>query len=339
MITVAIANDTIIALEALRRAIATDPAYRLIWSARNGHEAIALAQQHTPDLILMDLLMPGIDGVEATRQIMARSPCAILLVTASPTNNTSKVFEAMGHGALDVVSTPIFGPGDSSLRTGAIAQPLLEKMATVTAFIGKSVRRGTPFSSPRTRLPVQSGLPQLVVIGSSTGGPKALGTILSQMSASSRLAIVVVQHIDKQFAVGLASWLNGKTPLSVAVARPGDAIRPGRVLIAATNRHLVMRRDRTLSYQEVADPTPYHPSVDVFFKSVAQYWQQPSYAVLLTGMGRDGAVGLSRLRSAGWHTIAESKQSCVVYGMPRAAVEIGAAKVILPVAEIASTLL
>jgi two-component system, chemotaxis family, response regulator WspF len=141
MIKVAIANDTLIALEALRRVIATDPAYQLIWTAQNGAQAVEQAQRDRPDLMLMDLLMPGLDGVEATRQIMARSPCAILIVTGSVHGNTSKVFEAMGCGALDVVQTPILGP----ISTGryppkamaAAAQPLLAKMTTVTKLIGK----------------------------------------------------------------------------------------------------------------------------------------------------------------------------------------------------------
>ncbi|MEO1621015.1 MAG: chemotaxis-specific protein-glutamate methyltransferase CheB [Cyanobacteria bacterium J06632_3] len=339
MITVGIANDTIIALEALRRVIATNPAYKIIWCAGNGQEAIVFAQKHTPDLLLMDLLMPGVDGVEATRQIMTRSPCAILLVTASLTNNVSKVFEAMRHGALDVVSTPILGLYDGAALAEPIAQPLLDKMAMVTAIIGKSVRRGNAARVHQSCPVLRSALPQLVVIGSSTGGPKALCKILSQIPTSAELAIVVVQHIDKQFAAGLASWLDSQTSLSVAVARSGDRAKPGQVLIAETNEHLVMKSDHTLTYQNVAHSHPHRPSVDIFFESVARHWQQPAQAVLLTGMGRDGAMGMNLLHSAGWHTIAESQKSCVVYGMPRAAIEMGAATEILPVSEIASALM
>ncbi len=141
MIKVAIANDTIIALEALRRVIATDPVYQLTWTARDGAEAVARCQRDRPDLMLMDLLMPKIDGVEATRQIMARSPCAILIVTASVHRNTSKVFEAMGYGALDVVKTPSLGL--SAMQIGTAPQPLLAKMATVTRFIDRSLGNST----------------------------------------------------------------------------------------------------------------------------------------------------------------------------------------------------
>lgn len=339
MIKVAIANDTLIALEALRRVIATDPAYELIWSANDGAQAVLLCAQQPPDLVLMDLLMPGVDGVEATRQIMARSPCAILLVTASVRSNTSKIFEAMGHGALDVVKTPSLGTHMTSASSVAAAQALLAKMATVTAFIGKSVRRrGISRRSSFSPSPSQA-LPSLIVIGASTGGPKALAHVLGGLPADSNVAVVIVQHIDCQFSAGLATWLNEHTALSVSVAKPGDRIVPGRALLAGTDEHLVMKRDRTLAYTVVeGNNTPYHPSVDIFFNSVSQHWPQPGQAVLLTGMGRDGAAGLAKLRAASWHTIAESEASCVVYGMPRAAVELDAADQILAADKIATAL-
>ena len=338
MIKVAIANDTLIALEALRRVIATDPAYELIWSARDGGEAVALCAQQPPDLVLMDLLMPGIDGVEATRQIMARSPCAVLLVTASLHGNTSKIFEAMGHGALDVVRTPIIGPRTMSVMNAA-AEPLLAKMATVTAFIGKSVRRQRSSKDVPVRSLVGGPLPQLIVIGASTGGPKAIAQVLGGLPVGLNIAVVVVQHIDQQFSSGLAAWLDGHTSLGVTVAKSGDRIQPDHVLVAGTDEHLVMQRDRTLTYASVDDSTPYHPSVDVFFSSVSQHWPQPGQAVLLTGMGRDGATGMADLRAAGWRTIAESQESCVVYGMPRAAVELGAAECVIEAGNIAKVLL
>jgi len=340
MIKVAIANDTIIALEALRRTIARDSTYELIWSAKDGAEAISRCAANTPDIMLMDLQMPGIDGVEATRQIMANSPCAILIVTASMTLNTSKVFEAMGYGALDVVGTPIFGSDDDDELTMSIAAPLLVKMATMTAYIGKGRKRRLMTGDSRLRKPQPKvpALPDLIAIGASTGGPKALAKIFSCLPANCRASVVVVQHIDRKFAQGLASWLNDQTPLNVAVAKEGDRVEPGQILIAGTDDHLVMKSNRTLSYRTVNQVTPYRPSVDVFFKSISMHWPVIGQAVLLTGMGRDGAVGMGLLHKLGWHTIAESAQSCVVYGMPRAAVELKAATDVLPARKIASAL-
>ena len=349
-VRVAIANDTVIALEALRRAIATDPAYQLIWTASDGAEAIEKAQKETPDLMLMDLLMPKIDGVEATRQIMARSPCAILIVTASVHRNTSRVFEAMGCGALDVVKTPALGRAFGSRGSNSkAAKPLLAKMATMSAYLGKSKRSKVTRKQPLT-LDQSVCLPKLIVIGASTGGPKALAQILSRMSAERKQAVVVVQHIDAQFAAGLASWLDSQTGMRVRLAEPGDRPTAGMVLMAGGKKHLVMQGDRTLTYTTAFTNTVYQPSVDVFFASVAQHWPlvpQTSHqtnvksgnrAILLTGMGRDGARGLGTLRSAGWETIAESEESCVVYGMPRAAVELGAVSQVLGLQQISEAL-
>lgn len=340
-IKVAIANDTVIALEVLRRVIAMEPAYELIWTAKNGTDAVRLCQQQPPDLVLMDLLMPGLNGVEATRQIMATAPCAILLVTASVNRNASNVFKAMGCGALDVVSTPTVRASAQGAVSTAAARPLLAKMATLASFIGKSGRLES--RSKREGLSREQAeppaLPELIVMGASTGGPKALATVLGQLPVRFKSAIVVVQHIDRQFALGLVDWLNQQTPLPVALAQKGDRPQAGKVLIAKAEHHLMMRGDRTLTYSLSNLATPYCPSVDVFFKSVAEHWPQAGKALLLTGMGRDGAAGLGALREAHWQTIAESEESCVVYGMPRAAVDCGAASDVLAISEIAPALL
>lgn len=342
MIRVVIANDTVLALEALRRAIATDPTYQLIWTASDGEQAIEKAASDPPDLMLMDLLMPKVDGVEATRQIMARSPCAILIVTASVHRNTSKVFEAMGAGALDVVKTPALGFAFGREQTERLstARPLLDKMATARAYLGKSSRKvaNRRINTVETQ---QLELPELIVMGASTGGPKALAKILEQMPAERQTAMVIVQHIDAQFVSGLTEWLDERSSLPVRLAKTGDRPTAGRVLVAGGNQHLVLRSDRTLAYRKAAASDIHKPSIDIFFTSLAQHWPLSSTvgkAVLLTGMGRDGAKGLLALRAAKWQTIAESEDSCVVYGMPKAAIELGAANQILNIQAISKVL-
>lgn len=318
---IAIVNNMIIAVEALRRVLLTVPEHQVAWIAKNGAEAVAKCAKDTPDLILMDLLMPVMDGVEATRQIMKQSPCAIVIVTANVGENAAKVFEAMGYGALDAVNTPILG----SQGKPEAAQALLGKIATIGKLIGKS-SQGSNFK-PHAKL--DTSLPPLVAIGSSTGGPKVLSTILSRLPANFGSAIVIVQHVDAQFATGMIGWLNDLTPLTVKKALAGDRPERGIVLVACTNDHLCLQSNHTLNY--IKDPIdyPYRPSINVFFKSAAQYWTSKGIAVLLTGMGRDGAEGLNLLRSHGWHTIAQDKESCIVYGMPRAAVELNAAVEVL----------
>lgn len=336
---IAIVNDMVMAVETLRRVLITVPECKVAWIARDGADAVTKCAQDTPDLILMDLIMPVMDGVEATRQIMSNSPCAILVVTASVGKNSSKVFAAMGYGALDVVGTPVLGVSGNP----EAAEAMLAKIATIRKLIGKSAstsksRTSTP--SSQSQFPkITSHMPHLVVIGSSTGGPNALGVILSGLPASFGAAIAIVQHVDAQFTPSLAEWLNQQTPLTVELAAEGSHLQVGKVLMAGTNDHLSLQPNLSLSYTKHPTDYPYRPSVDVFFKSVAQHWTRPGIAVLLTGMGKDGAEGLSLLRDQGWHTIAQNQASCVVYGMPKAAVELNAAVEILPLEAIASTLI
>jgi len=177
-----------------------------------------------------------------------------------------------------------------------------------------------------------------VAIGSSTGGPKALATILSQLPASFGAPIAIVQHVDAQFSSGFVDWLRQQTVLPIRIAVAGDRLVQGTVLVAGTNDHLYLKPDLTLGYTKEPINYPYRPSVDVFFKSIAQHWTRKGTAVLLTGMGRDGAEGLSVLKLQGWHTIAQDKDSCVVYGMPKAAVELNAAVEVLSPDAIGTTL-
>ncbi len=320
---IAIVNDMILAVEALRRVLIKVTAHQIVWVAYTGTEAVKKCAHDRPDLILMDLFMPEMDGVEATRQIMQRSPCAILIVTANVHHSSAKVFEAMGQGALDAVDTPILAssgiPKDADL--------LLAKIHTIEKLIGKS-----------KSVPIQPRFP-LVVIGASTGGPKAISTILSQLPAHFGAAIVIVQHVDVQFAMGMVDWLDQQTPLRVRKAMTGDRPTRGTVLFACTNDHLCLQPNGTLAYTQYPIEYPYRPSVNVFFKSVAQYWTGRGTAILLTGMGRDGAEGLKALRSRGWHTIAQSEASCAVYGMPKAAIELNAAVDVLSPDVIAAVLL
>ena len=335
---IAIVNDMVMAVEALKRVLMTVPDYEIAWIARDGADAVARCARDTPDLILMDLLMPVMDGVEATRQIVKHSPCAILIVTANVDENAGKVFEAMGYGARDAVNTPILGIQDST----ETAQPLLAKIATMSKLIGKSTQRLTAKTQSAKIAPNPTPhmlLPPLIAIGSSTGGPKALAAILSRLPADFGAAIAIVQHVDMQFSAGLVDWLDRQTPLTVKLAATGDRLEKGIVLVAGTNDHLSLRPDLTLHYIKEPIDYPYRPSVDVFFKSLAQYWNHKEIALLLTGMGQDGAEGLSLLRFRGWHTIAQDEKSSVVYGMPKAAAQLNAAVEILPPEAIADSLL
>ena len=323
---IAIVNDIRNAVEALQRVLATIPEYKIAWIASDGAQAVAKCAADIPDLILMDLGMPVMDGVEATRLIMANSPCAILIVTSTVSSHASEIFEAMGYGALDAINTPILSPSGNISGDAVLA-----KIATIGKLTGKSVQRHS-----KSRFHPKSQVPLLLAIGSSTGGPQALATLLSGLPKNFSAAVVIIQHVDAQFASGLAEWLSNQSPLPVKLAIAGEQIQAGKVLIAGTNDHLVLQPSLALKYTQEPRDYPYRPSVDVFFKSVAQHWPGKGVGVLLTGMGRDGGKGLLALRSVGWHTIAQDQASSVVYGMPKAAADVGAAVEILPIHAIAS---
>ncbi|WP_412460604.1 chemotaxis response regulator protein-glutamate methylesterase [Pseudomonas sp. SC11] len=329
---IAIVNDMPMAVEALRRALAFEPAHEVVWVAGNGEEAVRKCAELTPDLILMDLIMPVMDGVEATRRIMAETPCAIVIVTVDRKQNVHRVFEAMGHGALDVVDTPALGAGDAR----EAAAPLLRKILNIGWLIGQqrsSAARSldAPARNPASRC-------ALVAIGSSAGGPAALEVLLKALPRDFPAAIVLVQHVDQVFAAGMAEWLSGVSGLPVRLAREGEPPQPGQVLLAGTNHHIRLLQNGQLAYTAEPVNEIYRPSIDVFFESVARFWRSEAVGVLLTGMGRDGAQGLKLMREQGFLTIAQDQQSSAVFGMPKAAAAIQAAVEIRPLERIAGRL-
>jgi len=326
---IAIVNDTAMILESLRRIVMSNPDNQLAWLARDGAEAVQRCAANTPDLILMDLVMPVMDGVEATRRIMQESPCAILIVTATVRGNTSKVFEAMGAGALDAVKTPIATPGKSAVGTDM----LLAKIATINALISGQKRPARETAAPVRPRPVTAEH-CLLAIGASTGGPAALAKVLGKLPADLPAYVLVVQHVDKQFAYNFATWLNDQTALDVRLALDGDRLEQGTVLVAGTDDHLILTADQTVAYTAEPRDYVYRPSVNVLFQSVTAHWPGKAVGLLLTGMGKDGGSGLLQMRQKGWHTITQDEASCAVYGMPKAAVDLGAAVEILPLDEI-----
>ncbi len=332
MMRIAIADNSMQRVEMLRRIILSVPENKIAWIAGNGSEAVDLSLRDNPDLILMELRLPGLDGVEATRRIMERSPCPILLVTASVDGNTAGIFRAMGYGALDVIHTPAGGNGNAA-QESAVA--LLKKITAIGRLKQKPLlNKGRP-----GMLPIPLHVPPLIVIGSSTGGPKALAELLGGLPGTLPACIVIVQHGDTEFSLNLANWLDSQTPLKVLLASSGRVPLPATVFLAGSSDHLVVTRELSLVYTAEPEGLPYRPSVDLFFESVARHWPEQGVAVLLTGMGRDGARGLAALRAAGWHTIAQDEATSAVYGMPKAARELGAAVEILPIGAMASSIL
>jgi two-component system response regulator WspF len=332
-VKIGIVNDKPAAVEALRKVLALDADLSVAWVASNGAEAVERCTATRPDVVLMELAMPVMDGAEATRRIMAASPCAIIIAATDVDGQTGHVFDAMGYGALDAIEIP--APTGADLA--AHAAPLLRKIRNAGWLIGA-------YDRPR-RAPRQDRAPagvtshkQLVVIGASAGGPPSLALLLKGLPLDFPAGIVLVQHVDASFAQDMARWLDEQVAMPVRLAMPGDTPCGGTVLLAGTDDHLVMQGDGTLAYTRDPIEGLYRPSIDVFFKSVAQFWRGDAVGVLLTGMGRDGAQGLKTMRERGFLTIAQDRASSAVYGMPKAAAELNAAVEITPLERIAERL-
>jgi len=338
---VAIVNDLAVACEALRRALATDPSLTVAWVARDGAEAVECAKRDRPDLVLMDLVMPKMDGVAATREIMRVAPCPILVVTATVSGNAALVYEALGAGALDAVNTPTLGGAGGV----AGADDLVRRIRRVARAVAGDARgvgdpRGATIEGARPAAGAseaaggaQIARAPILAIGASTGGPRAIASVLAAMPRPLPCAVVVVQHVASEFACGFAEWLAAESRRSVRLARAGEAPRIDEVAIAGDDGHLLLCADGTLRASDEPRELVHRPSVDELFASLARH-APAGVAVLLTGMGRDGAQGLAQLRAAGWHTIAQDEATSVVWGMPGAAHRLGAAVETLPLGAI-----
>jgi two-component system response regulator WspF len=327
-VRVGIVNDLRLAVRALSQLVESDPDNQVAWIAVDGVEAVQMASEDTPDLILMDLIMPNLDGVEATRQIMRASPCPILVVTATVEGNLTKVYNALGAGALDAVSGPTYNP-DGSL---ADTEPVLKKIRTMRRLMKPAPKlAGAKHTSSSGAFPPPTEpAARIVTIGASTGGPQAIVEVINGFGPEFRPPVVVVQHLDTTFIPGFVAWLESQTGWPTAAISVGDQPAPGKILVASSGDHLVMGISRRMRYEAEPKDFVYRPSVDVFWRSLGRSWPTPGVAVLLTGMGQDGAQGMAALKDAGWTTLAQDEETSVVWGMPRAAARAHATTAVLP---------
>ena len=343
MLRVLVADDSALAREAMTRLINDDPEMMVVGVARGGSETVEKAQSMRPDLITLDLVMPDMDGVETTRRIMQASPVPIVLVSSTVTSVlAASHFEALAMGAVDVVEKPDFKrmAVDAAAR-GRFLQNLKSMSLVVTVTRRKANELPTTrpparvlAGSDRARIPARSSL---IAVGASTGGPMAIARALSALDPSTAPPVVVVQHMARGFIAGFAEWLSSQTRAPVELAVNAAKVVPGTVYVAPDDGHLELTSFERLVVREGPAVRHQRPSVDVLFESVAQLGSR-AIGVLLTGMGDDGARGLFTMREQGAFTIAQDRDSSVVYGMPAAAAERGAASLITSLDSIARLL-
>ena len=327
-IRVLVADDSELFRVLLARVIASEPGFEVAAVAADGYEAAALARSLKPDVITMDLNMPDTDGFSGIARIMAETPTPILVLTAN--REEAVGFRALSLGALDILEKP-HATTDLD-EYGRVLRSRLRLLAGVKVI--RHVRGLRDRSSGGARSVARA---DLVVIGASLGGPRALATLLRGLPASFPAPVAVVQHIADGFTEGLATWLASESHLDVREARDRDSLRPGRVLVAPTGRHLLVG-DGVIRLSDAPAVDTFKPSVTPLFLSAARTYGARVCGVILTGMGRDGAEGLKAIKDAGGPTLAQDEATSAVFGMPRAAIELGAVDRVLPLDEVARVL-
>ena len=336
MIKVLIVNDSVMVQQLLKRIIETEPDFELAGIASDGFEAVDLVKQRNPDVVLMDIRMPKCDGVEATRRIMKNNPCPILLVTATIKKHISLIYDCLAYGALEVMKTPISiqAEGSELIKRIKIVNTLKSAVQHKAPGISVDVEEKKNLHSRPPKAVSGKLARKVVAIGASTGGPSALLEVLKGLPENLAAGLVLVQHIDAEFAPGLAEWFSTCCPLRIYAGKQEDRVINSIGYVAAEDGHLIIQPGYTLQYQRKTPKDIYIPCIDVTFQSVANVYGPQAIGILLTGMGADGAQGLKAIRQAGGHTIAQDEKSSLIYGMPKAAKEMGAAEFVLPLKEI-----
>ena len=339
-IRVMIVEDSLVVREFLKHIIGRDPRLVVAAAVGSGEEALRDLHRVAPDVISMDIRLPGMNGFEATRRIMAEKPTPIVVISASVEADDLKIsMNALRAGALAVVEKPV---GTSHASYESLAGRICTQLAIMSAI--KVIRqRYRDADDPAARpAPVRPTRPpggfRVMGLVASTGGPEALVKLLGALPAGFPLPVLLVQHITSSFLHGFVHWLDDLCPLAVGVARDGEVPTPGRVHVAPEDRHLVIENGR-LRLEAGAPVCSQRPSGSVLFRSLARDQGPRALAVLLTGMGEDGADGMRVVRDAGGYTIAEDESTAVVYGMPAAAVRLDAVCESLPLPAIAPRLL
>lgn len=335
---VLVVEDSITVLAHIREVLAAQRDIEVVGEAHDGARAVALCQQLRPDVVSMDMMLPGMDGQAATEAIMAHCPTPILIVSSSTNRGELlRTYEALAAGAVEVLEKPSAGQPEGEWEERYVT--LLRLVARIRVITHVRARIGGRPAAGLSALP-PTPRRAVLALGASTGGPGALMKVLQALPAPAPLPLLIVMHINAVFSRGFAEWLDAQTPHRVRYAHGGERLHDlaGQVVLAPPDVHMVVRGGQI----ELSHAPPRHscrPSVDELFESLAAEIGPGVAAALLTGMGRDGAQGLLAIRRAGGSTLAQDEASSMVYGMPREAAQLGAAERVLPLTDIGPALL
>jgi len=339
-VTVLVVDDSPICQQLIAESLSRDPDIEIVGTAANGRDAVKLAGSLKPSVITMDVDMPVMDGLAATERIMAEAPTPILMLTADPRREapelTGRALE-LGALALQVKPTVDAGPEAWNLAREVKLLSSVKVIRHVRAFRKGPAR--VPMAAPQAPY-VPGGEAGVVAIASSTGGPQVVHKLLASLPADFPVPLLIVQHINAAFTESLSAWLGASSKLRVRLAQDGDALVPGLALIAPPGQHLVVPVRGRAGFRAAEPKRDVHvPSGTVLLESVARAYGRRAIGMVLTGMGADGADGLLAIRAAGGRTLAQSEESCVVFGMPGAAIAKNAAQAVVHGDDLAAQLL
>lgn len=337
-IKVLLVDDSLIALELLQRLLKSSPEVEIVGTARNGREALELIPQVNPSVICTDLHMAPIDGLELTKQVMAKFPRPILVISNSvQEDDTRNIFGLLQAGAVDIFPKPTSGDYKEYEQ---VKQRLLAKIKMLSQVTVKAKYQHPEWQSTGASANINdpSSL-RAIAIGASTGGPQAIHKLITSLPQDFPIPMICAQHIGDGFLTGLISWLKEDSHLNVKVAQIGETPAPKTVYFAPERAHLEFDAQGKFIYSNFTSATGTCPSIDALFRSVARIYGSSSASILLTGMGTDGVAGTEAVAAAGGMTIAQDEQSCLVFGMSKLAIDSGSVGHILRLSEIAPFLL
>jgi len=339
-IRVLVVDDSALMRKLISSLLGKDPELEVIATAIDGCFALTKVEQLTPDVVTLDVDMPRMDGLTALSEMVSKHNVPVIMLSSLTTRGAALTMQALEKGAVDFVCKP-----STTARLPEMADELVSKIKaaarTNVLALSRAPQAGAPVKKKVRSAKQGRGLDRVVAIGASSGGPHALRHLLPRIPADLDAGIVIVQHMPESFTAMLAHWLNEICELEVKEAEPGDLALPGKALIAPGSMHMKVRKSPAgceVLLEAGALVNGHKPSVDVLFRSVAEEYGSLATGIIMTGMGSDGAQGLGQIKDAGGHTVAQDKESCAVYGMPRIAVERGYANTIVPLTEMASYL-
>lgn len=334
MLRVLIVDDSRVTRQVLRDILSADPDIQVVGEAEDGREAVEKVHRLEPSIVTMDIVMPHMNGLEAISHIMAQRPTPILVVSSLADRKEINIcFKAIKLGALEVVKTPQIRTREEfeTVRKELIEKiKLLSRIRVITHHFGK---RRSKRLRVRRRMEGRAPARRVVAIGASTGGPNAITTLLSVLPKDFPASVLLIQHISEGFSPAFVQWLEKETELIVKIAEDGERLVPKTVYVPACDSHLTVQNSRVV----LTDDPPVNscrPSIDVLFRSVAEEYGPEAFGVLLTGMGKDGAMGCRAITEAGGYTLVQDEESSLVFGMPHAAISLGAASAVVPLQEI-----